>query len=110
MGAAAIQFGLQPLHKDETLAAEGSKMSDISREEIKAHIDASEARGETKIARLEGKLDLVLSRLNDVNENVRSSKANQWVIGLGLAVDRRCSCPVPGVFRNGDSNSRYDTQ
>jgi hypothetical protein len=74
------------LHKDETLAAEGSKMSDISREEIKAHIDASEARGETKIARLEGKLDLVLSRLNDVNENVRSSKANQWVIGLGLAV------------------------
>lgn len=52
----------------------------------KARIAESEARTETKIARLEGKLDLVLSKLDDVREDNRSTRANQWVIGLGLAV------------------------
>jgi len=69
------------------------KMSDLTREEMKAEIAASEARGDTKIARFEGKLDLVLSKLDnvgeklkDVKDDVRSARANQWVIGLGLAV------------------------
>lgn len=68
-------------------------MSDLTREEMKAEIAASEARGDTKIARFEGKLDLVLSKLDnvgeklkDVKDDVRSARANQWVIGLGLAV------------------------
>jgi hypothetical protein len=77
---------LQPFLKEDSLSEKERKMSDISREEIQAHIAASEARNETKIARLEGKLDLVLSKLDGVNENVKSSNANQWVIGLGLAV------------------------
>jgi len=34
-------------------------MSDPTREEIQAHIAASEARGETSLARLEGKLDTI---------------------------------------------------
>lgn len=51
-----------------------------------AKIAAAEARSDTKIARMEGKLDLVLSKLDDVREDSRSTRANQWVIGLGLAV------------------------
>jgi len=74
------------LNEDEASASKESKMSDMTREEVQAQIAASEARGDTKITRFEGKLDLVLAKLEDVNENVRSSKANQWVIGLGLAV------------------------
>jgi hypothetical protein len=76
---------------------DSEKMSDITREEIKAEIAASAARGETKIARFEGKLDLVLAKLdsvntsvsdkiNDVKDDVRSARANQWVIAFGLAV------------------------
>ncbi len=52
---------------------------------------------DTKIARLEGKLDLVLSKLESVGEKITSSedhrredgrsiRANQWAIGVGLAV------------------------
>jgi hypothetical protein len=77
---------LLPFLNDEIPASKESKMSDMTREEMKAEIAASEARGETKIARFEGKLDLVLEKLGNVNENVRSSNNNQWVIGLGLAV------------------------
>lgn len=68
-------------------------MSDPTREEIQAQIAASEARGDTKIARFEGKLDLVLAKLdstnekmNDVKDDIRSARANQWVIAFGLAV------------------------
>ena len=61
-------------------------MASPTREEIKAEIGAAEARGDTKIVRLEGKLDLVLSKLDNVLEANRATRANQWVIGLGLAV------------------------
>jgi hypothetical protein len=56
--------GLQAfLHEDATLASKETKMSDISREEIQAHIAASEARGDTRIARLEGKIDTLAATL-----------------------------------------------
>jgi Fe2+ transport system protein B len=72
-------------------------MADHTREEIDAKIAAVEARTDTKIARLEGKLDLVLSKLESVGEKITSSedhrredgrsiRANQWAIGVGLAV------------------------
>jgi hypothetical protein len=35
---------------------------------------------------MERKLDLVLSKLDGVRDDNRSTRANQWVIGLGLAV------------------------
>jgi hypothetical protein len=66
--------------------AKGNKMPDLTREEIDAKLAASEARTDTKIARLEGKLDLVLSKLDDVRNDNRGIRANQWVIGFGLAL------------------------
>lgn len=51
-----------------------------------AKIKLSEAQTETKIARMEGKLDLVLSKLDDVRDDYRGTRANIWVVGLGLAV------------------------
>jgi hypothetical protein len=51
-----------------------------------AEIAAAEARTDTKITRMEGKLDLVISKLDGVREDNRSTRANQWVIGFGLAV------------------------
>jgi hypothetical protein len=85
-----------------------SAMSDVTREEVESRIETSEARTELKIVRLEGKLDLVLSRLDTIREDNRTmresarednriilesvrqdgraTKANIWVIGIGLAV------------------------
>lgn len=68
-----------------------SSMSDLTREEIAAQIAAAEARGDTKIVRIEGKMDLVLLKLDasiagseairrDVKDSERSLKANAWVI------------------------------
>jgi len=62
-----------------------------------AKIAAAEARTDTKIARLEGKLDLVVSKLDErfdglrdkidaLRDENRATRANQWVIGFGLAV------------------------
>jgi hypothetical protein len=58
-----------------------------------AKIAGAEARTDTKIARMEGKLDLVVSkidginsRLDDVRHDYRATRANIWVVGLGLAV------------------------
>ena len=58
-----------------------------------AKIAASEARTDTKIARVEGKLDLVVSKIDAIGEKLnvlrddnRATRANQWVIGFGLAV------------------------
>ncbi len=77
--------------------SDGNAMTDLSREEIDAKIAASEARTDTKITRFEGKLDLVLSKLEDVkatNETIRtdvredgrSTRANLWTIAFGLAI------------------------
>jgi hypothetical protein len=66
------------------------EMADVTREEIQARIDASEAKNDTKIVRLEGKLDLVLqavqSSRHDVLETAKISRqeANdnrRWVVG-----------------------------
>jgi hypothetical protein len=54
------------------------------------------ARSDTKLARIEGKLDLVVSKLdavlNDnqktveaVRDDGRATRSNAWVIGIGLA-------------------------
>jgi hypothetical protein len=71
----------------------GVKMTDPTREEIAAQIRASEAVTETKIVRMEGKLDLVVAKIDGLREDNRglrednrATRANQWVIGLGLAV------------------------
>jgi hypothetical protein len=70
--------------------AHPTNMTDpASREEIDAKIAAAEARGDTKIARMEGKLDLVLSTVNvrfdAVTEQITGARSNQWVIAFGLA-------------------------
>jgi hypothetical protein len=64
-----------------------------TRDETDAKIAAAEARGETKIARMEGKIDLLLSNLNDVHWKIadvrseyRVTRVNMWVIGFGLAI------------------------
>jgi hypothetical protein len=55
-------------------------------DEFAQHGAAAEARTDTKMARMEGKLDLVLSKLDGVRDDYRNTRATQWVIGLGLAV------------------------
>lgn len=64
----------------------GRAMADITREEIKAQIDASEARTEIKIVRLESKIDLVLSKLDSAKADNSIIRTNQWVIAFGLAL------------------------
>ena len=56
-------------------------------------IEVAEAHTDIKIARMEGKLDLVVSkidginsRLDDVRHDYLATRANIWVVGLGLAV------------------------
>jgi hypothetical protein len=67
--------------------ADGDRaMSDLTREEVKAQIDASEARTEVKIARLEGKIDLAISKLDSLRDDNKVVRTNQWVIGFGLAL------------------------
>jgi hypothetical protein len=67
-------------------AAEYTAMSSDPDDLTDAKIAASEARTETKIVRMEGKLDLVVSKLDSLREDNRATRANQWVIGFGLAV------------------------
>ena len=82
----------------------GDVLTDLTRDEVDAKIDAAEARVETKIARLEGTLGVVISKLDgiaaqqaeikqdtrslraEIKEDFRSARANQWVIAFGLAV------------------------
>jgi hypothetical protein len=86
------------------------KMSDPTREEIQAQIAASEARGETKFARLEGKLDLVLSKIDnsnshysdlkaDIADSRRSTVANVWVVfGTVVALLIGLVAAAPAIF------------
>jgi hypothetical protein len=71
---------------------EGGKMAPHD-DLVDAKIAAAEAHTDTKVVRLEGKVDLVLSRLDGMSakfdalrDDNRSARANQWVIGFGLAV------------------------
>jgi hypothetical protein len=79
--------------------ATGANMSDAG-DLTDAKIAAAEARTDTKIARLEGKVDLVVAKIDAIGERLgtlsdrfselhddnRATRANQWVIGFGLAV------------------------
>jgi hypothetical protein len=53
---------------------------------LDAKLGRAAAETDTKIARCEGKLDLVLSKLDSVRDDYVTTRTNQWVIGLGLAV------------------------
>lgn len=70
-------------------------MSEITREELQARLDTVEAHTDTKIARLEGKLDLVLQAVQssrqdaletakisrqEANDNRRWIVGNMWVL------------------------------
>ncbi len=99
------QFALNP--KAET--KEANKMA-TEGELRAAEIAAAEARTDTKIAKLEGKLDLVISKLDAINETTsatrkevkdseRAVKANGWVIfGALLAAIVVIAFGLPAVF------------
>jgi hypothetical protein len=57
----------------------------VTREEIDAKIAASEARNDTKFARLEGQMAQMLQKLDTIHEDNRSVKTNVWA-GVGLIV------------------------
>ena len=88
----------------EEQASYGASMSD-SGDLTDAKIAAAEARTDTKIARLEGKVDLVVAKIdalagkfNELREDNRATRANQWVIGFGLAVLIIAVAAVPRIF------------
>jgi hypothetical protein len=68
---------------------EDSPMSDPTREIINDKVAASEARGETKLVRLEGKLDLIMKTIDDLagesKLDNRATRSNALAIGFGLA-------------------------
>jgi hypothetical protein len=77
--------------RDQYKVYEGGKMA--SQDDLMdAKIAAAEARTDTKIVRLEGKLDLVISKLDLINESYRGVKEGQravitniWVVFAALA-------------------------
>jgi hypothetical protein len=77
--------------RDQYRVYEGGKMA--SQDDLMdAKIAAAEARTDTKIVRLEGKLDLVISKLDLINESYRGVKEGQravitniWVVFAALA-------------------------
>jgi cytochrome c-type biogenesis protein CcmH/NrfG len=62
------------------------QMADLTREEVQLRIENSEAKNDTKIVRLESKLDLVLSKLDAAKSDSLAIRTNQWVIAFGLAL------------------------
>jgi uncharacterized protein YlzI (FlbEa/FlbD family) len=50
-----------------------------SKDEVKFQIEASEARTDTKIERVNGKLDLVLEKISEVNDNYKTNRSNMLV-------------------------------
>jgi hypothetical protein len=105
-------------HSDSvpSILGSASKMSEPSREEIQAQIAASEARGETKLARLESKMDLVISKIDGMNtrfddargdarearttahsDNV-ATRANIWVAFIGLIAAIIAICAIFPTF------------
>ena len=63
-----------------------ASMPNPSREEIDAKIATSEARTDTKFARLEGKLDLVLGQATAAHEAARGLKTTIIATGLGTVL------------------------
>ena len=74
-------FGALSLSKEKPMT---------DREMVADKIAAVEARTETKIARLEGKMDLVLEAVRNSREEARENRraiiANSWAIGIGMAL------------------------
>lgn len=112
---ARSQAGFPQLYVDNQLqgannpAVEDDMSDGPTRDEIDAKIGRASAETETKIARLEGKLDLVLTklddvstRLRDVRDDNRSIKSNAWIIAFGIAaIILAVGFGVPAVFSNG---------
>jgi hypothetical protein len=84
------------LSEEQAAYGPGTSMSDVGNL-MDAKVAAAEARADTKIARLEGKLDLLVSKIDErfdalrdkldaLRDDNRATRANQWVIGFGLAV------------------------
>jgi uncharacterized membrane protein YdfJ with MMPL/SSD domain len=84
LSAARVQPPSSP--QSQGLSTASTIMSELTREEHNAKLDAVRAETDTKIARLEGKLDLVLSKLDDVRADNRHTRNNQIAIGIALAI------------------------
>lgn len=63
-----------------------------TKDEVRHQLEASEARADVKFAQLEGRMDLLVSKLdsisatlNDVRADGRSTRSNIWMVGIGLA-------------------------
>ena len=70
----------------------GGNVSDVTKDELRLSVEASEARTDAKFARLDGKIDLLIGkvdalniRIDDVRADGRSTRANIWVVAFGLA-------------------------
>jgi hypothetical protein len=90
----------------KSIANASAKMADLTREEIQAKIEASDARTDTKIVRMEGKLDLVLQTLQSTRDEARDNRraiiANAWVIFAALvAIVGILAAVAPVIFDMG---------
>jgi hypothetical protein len=78
-----IQKRLRRIAEVET---EDDQMAGPTREEIDAKLETVAAQTDTKLARLEGKVDLVLSKLDDAREGNRHTQNIAISVGIGLAL------------------------
>lgn len=98
-------------------AKEQDVMNDSpSREELDAKLESQGAQTDTKIARLEGKLDLVIAKLDyvmkdnsETRDTIRSEGQNSrvitWTVGVGiLAVVVAAIALFPAIFDMGSKN------
>lgn len=69
-----------PIHDPWHYGATMESVADISRTEFEAKLEASEARAQTAIARIEGKLDVLLTKTQYASEQASSLK--WWIAGL----------------------------
>lgn len=87
---------LQKASRPPATAREDIVVDGVSKDELAAHLRAVSAETDTKIARMEGKMDLVLSKIeglntrisdvsNEISDSRRATRANAMAVGLGLA-------------------------
>ncbi|MCJ2092270.1 hypothetical protein MKK67_07145 [Methylobacterium sp. J-072] len=84
----------------------GQPMAGPTREEIDAKIAAAEARGDTKLKGLEGKIDLLIQTLGEVRNDNRSLKTNIWtvcaiIVAAIVGVAGIIAAVVPFAFQTG---------
>jgi hypothetical protein len=97
------------LNDDQPLAVSKEvKMSDPTREEIQAHIAASEARGETSLARLEGKLDTIsatiIGKIGELSGQVGEHRRDRnLIIGTIVVAAIAVGGLVVGMATYGDA-------